>query len=430
MRLLLARKSLWNRRWTATLILVSLVVSIMLVLGINHVRTQVKESFGNTLSGTDLIVGARGGSLNLLLYSVFHMGGATHTIRWHTYEELAKHSDVKWLIPIALGDSHKGFRVVATTPDFFAHYAYGQKQNITFKQGNIFSATQDVVLGSGVANKLGYKIGDALVLAHGIGDMTIAKHDDAPFSVSGILAPTGTPVDNSLYISLEGMQAIHRNWQSGVHIPETKGHHHDHTHAHSHEGDEASHHDASHAQSLSAIFIGLTSRAATFKVQRQINQYKQEPLQAIVPGLALAELWQLMRTAEVAFNVIGLLVVAASLLGMTTNLFVAMNERQREFAILRSLGAGPLYLFFLIVAEVALLCLLACIIAVAVLSAGVWVFQSWIVAEWGLYLSANIVSGQQLYYLLTVFMAAIVLSLCPAFIASRRALHNGLAMRL
>jgi putative ABC transport system permease protein len=439
MRLLLSRKSLWNRRWTAILTLMSLVISIMLVLGINHVRTQVKTGFSNTLSGTDLIVGARGGSLNLLLYSVFHMGNATHNIRWNTYEELAKHRDVEWLIPIALGDSHKGFRVVATTPDFFAHYAYGQKQNIAINQGAIFSATQDVVLGSAVAKQLNYQIGDALVLAHGLGKVTIARHDDAPFIVSGILAPTGTPVDNSLYISLAGMQAIHRNWQSGVHIPaasdDAQDHHH---HAHTHdaavhakdEHDNAGHNEKAHAQSLSAILIGLKSRAATFKVQRQINQYKQEPLQAIVPGLALAELWQLMRNAELAFNAIALLVVAASLLGMTTSLLTAMNERQREFSILRALGAGPLYLFLLVITEVVLLCLLASVIAVVVLTGGLWIFQSWIVAEWGLHLSANILSGRQLYYLLSVLLAAVFLSLWPAFIACRRALHDGLAIRI
>ncbi len=424
MRLLLARKSLWNRRWTALLTLLSLVVSIMLVLGINHVRTQVKDSFNNTLSGTDLIVGARGGSLNLLLYSVFHIGTASHNIRWNTYEELAKHSEVAWLIPIALGDSHKGFRVVATSPDFFAHYAYGQRQTLVFKEGAIFSSVFDVVVGSAVAKKLGYQPGDSLVLAHGLGEVTIAKHRDAPFVVSGILAPTGTPVDNSLYISLAGMQAIHRDWQSGVHIPaaSSHGHHGDH-------GDEPVGENL-HAQSLSAILVGLKSRSATFTVQRQVNQYKAEPLQAIVPGLALAELWQLMRNVELALHAIALLVVATSLLGMMTSLLTAMNERQREFAILRSLGAGPRYLFLLVVTEVMLLSLLASGIAVTLLSGGLWVFQPWIMAGWGLHLSANILSGEQWRYLLSVLLAAALLSLWPAFIACRRALHDGLSMRI
>jgi putative ABC transport system permease protein len=425
MRLLLARKSLWNRRWTALLTLLSLVVSIMLVLGINHVRTQVKDSFSNTLSGTDLIVGARGGSLNLLLYSVFHIGTASHNIHWNTYEELAKHSEVAWLIPIALGDSHKGFRVVATSPDFFAHYAYGQRQTLAFNEGAIFSSVFDVVVGSAVAKKLGYQPGDSLVLAHGLGEVTIAKHRDAPFVVSGILAPTGTPVDNSLYISLAGMQAIHRDWQSGMHLPAAS--------SHGHHGDHAQDEPVGenlHAQSLSAILVGLKSRSATFTVQRQVNQYKAEPLQAIVPGLALAELWQLMRNVELALHAIALLVVATSLLGMMTSLLTAMNERQREFAILRSLGAGPLYLFLLVVTEVMLLSLLASGIAVALLSGGLWVFQPWIMAEWGLHLSANILSGEQWHYLLYVLLAAALLSLWPAFIACRRALHDGLSMRI
>ncbi len=221
-RLRLAGKSLLNRRATVLLTVLSLTIGIMLVLGITHVRSQVKESFNNTLSGTDLIVGARGGALNLLLYSVFHMGGSTHTVRWQTYEELVKHSQVKWAVPLAMGDSHKGHRVVATTPDFFAHYAYGKKQPLAFAQGKAFAGKYDVVIGAAVARKLHYQVGDKIVLAHGIAEVSLAKHDESPFVVTGILAPTGTPVDKSLYISLAGMAAIHEDWQSGVHIPAAK----------------------------------------------------------------------------------------------------------------------------------------------------------------------------------------------------------------
>ncbi|HSX52725.1 MAG TPA: ABC transporter permease, partial [Cellvibrio sp.] len=172
MRLRLASKSLLNRRGTILLTILSLTIGILLVLGINHLRTQVKESFDNTLSGTDLIVGARGGALNLLLYSVFHMGSSSHTIRWQTYEELAKHSQVKWIIPLAMGDSHKGHRVVATTPDFFAHYAYGKKQNLSFSAGKSFSGKYDLVIGAAVARKLGYQVGDKIVLAHGLAQVS------------------------------------------------------------------------------------------------------------------------------------------------------------------------------------------------------------------------------------------------------------------
>lgn len=460
MRLRLAGKSLLNRRGTVLLTILSLTIGILLVLGINHLRTQVKESFNNTLSGTDLIVGARGGALNLLLYSVFHMGGSTQSIKWNTYEELAKHSQVKWLIPLAMGDSHKGHRVVATSADFFAHYAYGKKQNLNFSAGKAFAGTYDVVIGAAVARKLGYQLGDKIVLAHGIAEVSLAKHDDSPFIITGVLSPTGTPVDKSLYISLAGMAAIHEDWQSGVKIPlskktsqqteqkqDTHAHAHEQDHHHQHDHDQEAHHEHgddhsseevhvehqhdhhAHDQSLSAIFVGLHNRAATFTVQRQINQYTGEPLQAIIPGLALTELWQLVGSAETAFNLIAWLVVIAGLLGMTTSLLAGLSQRQREFAILRSLGAGPWYLFLLVMLEVLLICSSAIVFAIALLTLLLWSLQPWLLSEWGIQLALNFITPQQGYYLLAILLSSVVLSLFPALNACRRTLNDGLAIK-
>ncbi len=442
MRIRLAGKSLLNRRGTVLLTILSLTIGILLVLGVSHLRTQVKESFNNTLSGTDLIVGARGGALNLLLYSVFHMGSSTHNIRWQTYEELAKHSQVKWLIPLAMGDSHKGHRVVATTPDFFAHYAYGKKQPLDFAAGKAFAGKYDVVIGAAVARKLHYHVGDKIVLAHGIAEVSLAKHDDSPFIVAGILAPTGTPVDKSLYISLAGMAAIHDEWQTGVHIPSTQksAAHKSDSHAHhQHSDEEHVHHDEepnhvdendhAHEQALTAILVGLNTRASTFAVQRQINQYTGEPLQAIIPGLALTELWQLVGSVEAAFNLIAWLVLLASLLGMTTSLLAALNERHREFAILRALGAGPVYLFMLIVSEVFLMCLVSVASAQLLLIVGIKLLQPWLISEWGLHIAASVLTIQQLQYLLAIFAIALVLAIIPSLIASWRSLANGLTVR-
>src|SRR5690606_37171466 len=141
------RQSLWNRRATALLTLVSLAISVALLLGIDHLRTQAKDSFSQTLSGTDLIVGARGGQLNLLLYSVFHLGNATNNISWRSYEELAADPAVAWTIPLSLGDSHRGFRVLGTTADYFEHYRYGQRRALAFARGQAFEGIHEIVAG-------------------------------------------------------------------------------------------------------------------------------------------------------------------------------------------------------------------------------------------------------------------------------------------
>jgi putative ABC transport system permease protein len=177
----LASKSLLNRKGSVLLTILAMSVSIFVLLGVEHIRTQTKESFNSTVSGVDLIVGARTGSLNLLLYSVFRIGSPTNNIDWETYQTIAKNSKVAWAIPISLGDSHKGYRVMGTSTDYFEYFSYGNRRQLDFAKGKPFSDLFDIVLGSEVANKLDYSLGDKIVLAHGLGKTSFSLHDDRPF---------------------------------------------------------------------------------------------------------------------------------------------------------------------------------------------------------------------------------------------------------
>ena len=217
----LALKSVLNRKVTAILTILTVAVSVILLLGVERVRTEAKSSFANTISGTDLIVGGRSGQVNLLLYSVFRIGNATNNIDWKSYQEFSQHKAVKWAIPISLGDSHKGFRVMGTNHSYFENYRYGSKQPLTFQQGKEFNELFDVVIGADVAKKLDYKIGDQIILAHGISDVAFSRHDNLPFKIVGILAPTGTPVDKTVHVSLEAIEAIHVGWESGANLGHT-----------------------------------------------------------------------------------------------------------------------------------------------------------------------------------------------------------------
>ena len=293
----LAVKSLLNRRATAGLTLVALAVSVMLVLGVEKVRTEAKASFAATISGTDLVVGARSGAIQLLLYSVFRIGNATNNISWQTYQEIAARKDVAWTVPLSLGDSHRGFRVLGTNQDYFKHYRYGRKKPLVFAEGKPFDDLFDAVLGADVARALGYKLGDPLIVAHGLGREGFSKHKDKPFRVSGILKRTGTPVDQTVHVSLAGIEAIHIDWRSGRPIPGLSI-------------------DAERVRrmnlqpkAVTAFFVGLKSRFDTFEMQRRVNTYAVEPLLAILPGVALHELWSLMGTAESALSVITIFVI-------------------------------------------------------------------------------------------------------------------------
>ena len=214
----LAWKSLINRRFTALLTVLSIALSVTLLVGVERLRTEARASFANTLSGTDLIVGARSGPVQLLLYSVFRIGDATNNFSWQSYRDIAAMPKVAWTVPISLGDSHRGFRVLGTTPGYFEHYRYARDRQLVIAEGQPFADLYDAVLGAEVAEKLGYRIGDPIVVAHGASDVSFARHDDKPFTVVGILARTGTPVDRTVHVSLEAIEAIHVDWQSGAPI--------------------------------------------------------------------------------------------------------------------------------------------------------------------------------------------------------------------
>ena len=417
MILKLARKSLWNRRGTAILTLVSLAISVALILGINHLRHQAKQSFTSTISGTDLIVGARSGATNLLLYSVFRIGNATNNISWESYQAIRNNSQIDWTIPLSLGDSHRGFRVLGTDHSYFEHYRYGDRRNLVFSHGGPFESVYDTVLGAQVARELGYKLGEKIVIAHGLGDVSFSQHDDKPFTVVGILEPTGTPVDRTVHVRLEGIEAIHLGWQHGARMP-----------GRGVSAEEALQWELK-PEAITAFLVGLKSRMATFRLQRAINEYRKEALTAILPGVALAELWDVLGMVENMLIVVAFLVLLATLVGMTTTLLSSMKERQRELAILRAVGAHAGYLFALIEIEAILLALLGVIFGVLLLAVSLFMLQPWLASEYGLFISANPLNGEALWICAGVLLLAALLSLIPSVVAYRRALADGLSVR-
>ncbi len=415
----IALASLANRRFTALLTVFAIALSVCLLLAVERVRTEARASFASTISGTDLIVGARSGSVNLLLYSVFRIGNATNNIRWDSFETLAKHPQVKWAIPLSLGDSHRGYRVLGTDTGYFEHYHYGRGQSLQLAQGKPFADLFEVVLGAEVAEALHYKLGDRIVLAHGVATVSLTQHDDKPFTVVGILARTGTPVDRTLHISLEGMEALHVDWQNGA---PARG-------AGKVSAEQAR---EMHLQptAITAVLLGLKSKIATFAVQRQVNEFRGEPLLAILPGVALQELWSLMGTAEKALFVVSLFVVLTGLIGMLTAILTSLNERRREMAILRSVGARPWHIAGLLVLEALVLAMAGAALGLALLYGGIAVSQGWVQAQYGLYLPLALPSAYEWSLLAGILGAALLMGAVPAWRAYRQSLADGLSIRL
>ena len=405
-----ALQSLLHRRVSVLLTVLSIAVSIMVLLGVEHIRQEAKSSFSKTVSGVDLIVGARGGDINLLLYSVFRIGNATNNMSWASYQAVKNHKNVAWTIPLSLGDSHQGYRVVGTSQAYFDHFQYGQSQALSFKQGKPFEEVLDVVLGSEVAAQLGYQLGDPVVLAHGISKKSFSLHDDMPFRVTGILAKTGTPVDQALYVSLAGIEAIHIGWQSGVRLPGKQ--------ADPRELDP----DKLVPKSITAVMLGLSSKMATFQVQRSFNQFKPEPLTAILPGVALSQLWQTMAILENTLRLVSLMVLIASLLGLSAMLLASMREREHELRILRTIGAKPLFLFGLIQMEALLITLTAMVLAVFGLLGLITWGNAWLAEAFGMMLGYHFLTMENCTLLGLVLLGAMLVSFLPGLSAYKASL--------
>jgi putative ABC transport system permease protein len=414
----LAIKSMLNRKFTIGLTLFSVALSIMLLLGVERLRTEARESFANTISGTDLVVGARSGQVQLLLYAVFRIGNPTNNISWKSYEDIKHNPLVEWTVPLSLGDSLHGFRVLGTTMDYFTHYHYAGDQGLEFADGRPFTDVYDAVIGADVAKELNYHIGQQIILAHGTGDVSFVQHADKPFHIVGILRKTGTPVDRTVHVSLQGIEAIHVGWENGAPIPGL------HISA-----DQARHMNLK-PKTITAALVGLHSRLAAFRVQRSINEYPEEPLLAALPGVALQELWDTMAIAQRALLAITVLVVLVGITGMATAILTSLNERRREMAVLRSVGARPWHIFALFVGESGAIMCIAALAGVVALYVVQLVARPIIQNQLGLYLPIHPPSMYELLMLAAAVVAGLLVGMVPAYQAYRYSLADGMTIRL
>ncbi len=415
MILRLAVSSLLARSLTVAMTILAIALSVALFLGVEKVRTGAKASFADTISGTDLIVGARSGSVQLLLYSVFRIGNATNNMTWESYQDIAERSDVDWIVPISLGDSHRQFRVMGTSKAFFERYKYRSGQSLEVRDGLLMDDLFDAVIGADVAKTLNYSIDDPIVVAHGLA--SFSEHDDQPFRVSGILEKTGTPVDRTVIVSMEAIEAIHVDWQSGAKIP-----------GQSTPADVIRQMDLEPA-AVTAALVGVKGRLKVFSLQRAINQYDEEPLLAILPGVALQELWQIVGIAETALIAVSAMVVVTALIGMMATIFSSLNERRREMAIFRAMGARPRTIVGLLVLEAALTAALGAILGLALLYLALIIAQPLVDSAFGLWLPIQAPSMRELWVLLGVILAGAIVSMVPALRAYRMSLADGMMVR-
>ena len=449
MLLRLAWLSLMNRRTTVLLTILSIACSVMLLLGVERVRQESRESFLSTVSGTDLVVGARSGGPQLLLQAVFNVGFPTQNLSRASYAMVGEDRRVEWIIPLSMGDMHRGFRVVGTTTAFRDHYRFARDQGLQLTQGGWFTDEHTAVLGAEVARELGYAVGQSIVVSHGAGEISFVHHDEHPFAVSGVLAPTGTPVDRVVLVSLAGVDAMHADFVGAAEhdhdvtdplaaamaaaIARDTHHDHDHGHDHDHVHDEHCNHGLDGlvgTGSLSALLVGLNDRAAALGVQRMINTYEAEALTAVLPGVALQELWSVLGVVERVLLFLGGFVVVVGLLGMLSNLLGTLDQRRREMAILRSVGARPRHLLLLLVGESFWVSAMGALLGLGLLSVAMLVGTPLLEARYGLHFALAWPTANEWVLLVVIVTAGTLIGLIPGWRASRLSLVDGLTPRI
>jgi putative ABC transport system permease protein len=421
----MAAHSAWHRRGTLMLVLLSIALSTLLLLTLERLRTDLRDSFTQAVSGTDLIVGARSGPVALMLYAVFRIGGATHSIEMASVEAVAAHRAVAWVVPLALGDSHRGRPVLGTTPAYFEHFRYGDRQPLVLAEGRAFSGTLDglyeVVLGAEVAQSLGYRLGERLTLTHGLAapaaGALAAEHADKPFTVVGILARTGTPVDRSLHVGLQAITAIHLDWAGGAPLPGV-----------SITAEQARKFDLQ-PKAVTAALVGLKSRAAVFVVQRFVADYEGEPLLAVLPGVALDQLWEVLAVGENALLAMSAMVAVVSLAGLVAVVLAGLGERRRELAVLRAVGAGPRHVLLLLAAEGVLVTGAGVLLGAAASAVLLVVGAPWLQQQFGITLRLAAPTAAMAWLAAAVLGAGMLASLVPAWRAYRLSLADGLSPR-
>ncbi len=413
----LAILSAWSRRLAVGLVVASLGLACALILTVQQVRTDARLSFSQAVSGVDLIVGPRGSATELLLYSIFQLGRPTATMSASVLPALRDLPTVNWALPVQLGDSYRGFPIWGTEAEFFQRFqVHGQA--LRFKEGQAFEPNMlyQVVLGAEVARRLNHQLGDSLVVTHGSGQALEKSHDDSPFTLVGVLEPTGGSVDRAVLVSVASYEALHHGWGEfqGLRLGSL-----------SVAKQKPSLEDLQ-PREYTAVFLGLNRRAQVFSARRAIEKLPGIPLTAVLPGVALDDLWRSLSLVEDTLLIIGFAVAATGMLSVVAVMLVALGARRRELSILRALGASPARVFGLLYLEAIMLGLAGLCLGFLVQQAGLYLSSSWLRESFGLSVSFGLPSAQTALMLATLLLGVLVAAFVPALRAYRLSLADGL----
>ena len=329
----LSLKNIFNKPLSSTISLALLILGIGIISLLLQLNTLIKDQMDNNLKGIDMVVGAKGSPLQLILSSVYHIDSPTGNISLEEAEKISKNRMVGSSIKLLYGDNFKGYRIVGAEKKFIELY------NGKIKKGKNLSKPFEVLVGSKVYSKLKIDIGDDLISSHGLRE-TGESHDDQSFKVVGLLEPSNSVIDQLIITLPQSVWDVHGN-----HDHEEE-HEHDHEEEHEHDHNEEHQHDD---REITAMLIKFKSPMNIIQFPRQINETTN--LQAAVPSYEISRLFKLFGFGIETLSYLAYLIIIVSGFSLFINLFNSMRERKYEMALIRTLGASRLQLSTMIIFE-------------------------------------------------------------------------------
>ncbi|MDC6366509.1 MULTISPECIES: ABC transporter permease [Flavobacteriaceae] len=347
--------------------LLLLVLSVSLVTYVLQLSEQVGGQLKKNIAPFDMVVGAKGSPLQLVLSSVLHIDVPTGNIPLKEAESLAKNPLVETTVPVSYGDNYKGYRILGTEHEYLDRY------QAKLEEGDLFANSFEVVAGSAVAQKLGLKVGDTFTSSHGLASTSMETHENHPFTITGLLKPTGTVVDMLLITNLESIWDVHDHEEEGH---DEEHHEEDHHKEEHHDGDD--HHEE---KEITSSLVKFKNPLGVVQMPRFINE--NTSMQAALPGFEIQRLMGLLGSGVKTINAIALAILLVSGLSIFISLLKTIRERRQELALLRTYGLRTGQLLWLVFLEGLFLTLIGFLLGWILGRLGIWATSYFIEDSYG-----------------------------------------------
>lgn len=416
-------KNIKQRKLSAALTIISTLLGVALVIAILVIKQESEDAFNQTATGYELIVGPKGSPLQVTLNTIYHIGLPVNNMPYRTYDLISKDRRVKLAIPYVMGDNYKNFRIIGTSEKFFTEFEYQKGKRYSFQTGRQFENENEAVIGNDVAEKTGMKIGDTFIGSHGVEAYEYAEeHDEHKFTVTGILNKTFTPNDKVIFIPMESVWEMHYHGEEESTI-DTIHSGHEHGEVHKHEFPEE-------RKTITSILVSLKSPVYFDLLRRQINDDKFEGInaQAIIPVLEIMQLFEIIGNINSVLLIVAYMVIIVAVISILVSIYNTINERKRDIAIMRALGASRGKIFGMIILEGLFISFIGAILGVFAGHLAVYVFSPLISAKTGILITGLTFNIFELYLVLGTIILSVLVSILPAVKAYRTDVAKNLSL--